>query len=120
MTNKFIKILSIILTIACLCTILVSCGGNISESYAEKINKAAEKDEFMTYEQVMDDLGDNAIEITFLKSGVILAVKGCKSVSDIQAKMDAGEKIKGIVITVLAGKATGAQYREITEKDLKK
>ena len=106
-----------VLLVGCVFT-LASCS-NISESYAEKINEAAEAKEPYTYEEVMEDLGDNAIDITLLKSGVIIAVKGCESLDDIEDKIDDGEKLKGIVVTVLAGKATGAEYRVITEDDLK-
>lgn len=96
---------------------LASC--NISESYAEKINKAAEADEHFTYEQVLEDLGEDAIDITILKTGVVVAVKGCSSLDELEDKLDNGEKVEGIVVTVLAGKATAAKYKTITEDDLK-
>lgn len=111
------KVLALVLALS-LVFMLVSCG-NISESYAKKINAAADKGEHYTYDQVVKDLGDNAIEIAFLGTGVVIAVKGCESVKDIQAKIDNGETVKGIVVTMLANKATSASYKEITEKDLK-
>ena len=97
---------------------LASCS-NISESYADKINKAAEKDEHYSYEQVLKDLGENAIEISLLQNGVIVAVQGCDDVEDIIAKIDAGEDVKGIVVTMVLGKATGAVYKSISKDDLK-
>ena len=109
-------ILVCVLIIGCILT-LASCG-NISESYAKKINKAAEKDEHYTYDEVVEDLGDNAVDITFLKTGVIVAVKGCESIDDIQAKIDDGKTVKGIVVSIVAGKATSATYKEITKDDL--
>ena len=96
---------------------LASC--NISESYAEKINKAAEAGEHYTYEEVLEDLGEDAVDITAVKTGVIVAVKGCSSLEDIKAKLDAGDEVKGIVVTVALGKATGAKYKSITADDLK-
>ena len=96
---------------------LASC--NISESYAEKINKAAEADEHYTYEEVLEDLGEDAIDFTILKNGVVIAVKGCTSLDDIKAKLDAGDEVEGIIVTVDKGKATGAKYKSITEDDLK-
>ena len=111
------KVLALVLALS-LVFMLVSCG-NISESYAKKINAAADKGEHYTYDQVVKDLGDNAIEIAFLGTGVVIAVKGCESVEDIKEKIDNGETVKGIVVTMLANKATSASYKEITEKDLK-
>lgn len=110
-------VLACVLIIGCVLA-LASCG-KISESYAKKINKAAEADEHYTYDQVKEDLGDNAVDITILKSGVIIAVKGCETLDEIEDKLDDGKTVKGIVITVVAGKATSATYKEITEEDLK-
>ena len=96
---------------------LVSC--NISESYAEKINKAKEAGEPYTYEEVLEDLGEDAIDITILKTGVVVAVKGCSSLDELEDKLDNGDKVEGIVVTMVAGKATAATYKSITEDDLK-
>lgn len=96
---------------------LASC--NISESYAEKINKAAEADEHFTYEQVLEDLGEDAVDLTFAKNGVIVAVKGCASLDEIEDKLDNGDKVEGIIVTIVLGKATAAKYKTITEDDLK-
>ena len=115
------KIVSLLLALALIVGAmftLASCG-KISESYAKKINKAAEAGENYTYDQVMEDLGDNAVDITLLKTGVIVAVKGCETLDEIEDKIDDGKTVKGIVITVVAGKATSATYKEITEDDLK-
>lgn len=110
-------VLACVLIIGCVLT-LASCG-KISESYAKKINKAAEADEHYTYDQVKEDLGENAVDITILKSGVIIAVKGCETLDEIEDKLDDGKTVKGIIVTIVAGKATSATYKEITEEDLK-
>ncbi len=112
------KIVSLALVLVLALAMLVSCG-NISEGYAKKINKAAEDKDYYTYEQVLEDLGDDAVDATFLKTGVIIAVKGCDSLEDIKEKLEDGKTVKGIVVTVAAGKATAAEYTEITEDDLK-
>ena len=104
-----------ILMVGCLLA-LASCS-NISESYAKKINLAAERDEHITYTQVIDDLGDEAIDITILKSGIIIAVKGCSNVDELEDMLDEGKTVKGIIVTVIAGKATTAEYREISKSD---
>ena len=113
------QLLSIIAIILCLCTVFTLASCNISESYAEKINKAAEAGEHYTYEKVLEDLGEDAIDITVLKTGVVVAVKGCSSLDELEDKLDNGEKVEGIVVTVFAGNATGAKYKSITEDDLK-
>ena len=116
-----------ILSTLLVCVLLVGCVlsfascSKISESYADKVNEAAEAGEHYTYDQVVEDLGDNAIEVGFsaVKTGVIIAVKGCESIDDIKDKIEDGETIKGIVVVVTLNKAISAEYRVITEDDLK-
>ena len=108
--------------IACFGLFFLASCSNVTQAYADKINEEAkdgDKD-FITLEQIRKDLGDEAVEILILNSGVVIAVKGCKSVDDIKAKLDAGEDVEGLVITIVAGNATAAAYRKITSSDLKK
>ena len=114
--RKTVRIVSILLVIVLIGALLASCS-NVSQAYADKINAAAEKGEQFTSAQVLDDLGEDAIDIEFMGSGVIIAVDGCKTLEDLETKIEAGETVKGIVVTILAGKATGAVYKEITDKD---
>lgn len=99
---------------------LVSCS-NISESYAEKINKAAEAKEYITYSQVKEDLGEDIVDLTATilgsTNGVIIAVKGCANLDELEDKLDNGEKVEGIVVTILNSNATKAVYKEISEED---
>lgn len=101
---------------------LCSCFG-VSQMYADKINNAAEKDEHVTYSEVLDTLGDDAVDITLgigsLRAGVIVAVKGCESLEDITEKIENEEDVKGIVVTILGDKAMSATYKVITAEDLK-
>ena len=114
--KKIISMLLVCVLLACSMLALVSCG-NISESYADKINKAADKKEHYTYDQVIKDLGDEAIDITAAGSGVIIAIKGVTSLDELEDKLDEGKAIKGIIVTLAFGKATKAVYKEITEDD---
>ena len=118
--KKSVRLLSMLLVLATLCLCFASCG-KISESYAEKINKAAEEKEYYTYEEVMEDLGKNAIDVTdsFTHTGFIVAVKGCENVDEIKDKIDADEEVKGIIVTFVTGNAMSATYKVITEDDLK-
>ncbi len=118
------KIVSLILVCILMVGVLASCGSNVSESYAKKINDAAKDKEALTYEDVIKDLGDEAIDLTadipFVgRGGVIIAVKGVKSQEDLEKLVDEGKEVKGIVITIAGGKATGAKYGEINEDSFK-
>lgn len=109
--SLFAVVIAFVLTLA-------SCG-KISEKYADKINEAAEAGEHYELEKIRKDLGDEAVEVLFLNSGVVVAVKGCESLDDVKAKLDEGKTVKGLLVTIVAGKATAAKYTEITEDDLK-
>ncbi len=65
-----VRIISLIMVVVFVGAALVACS-NISQSYADKINKAAENDEHITYTQVLEDLGENAVDVTIAKTGVI-------------------------------------------------
>ncbi len=113
------KIISLVLaTVLLLGTVfaLASCS-NVSEKYANKINDAAKDKKNLTYEEVMDDLGDEAIDMTFANhnGGWIVAVKGVTSEEDLQEKIENDEEIEGIVVTIVAGKAISAKYGKIDE-----
>jgi PBP1b-binding outer membrane lipoprotein LpoB len=110
-------VLTFVLLVGCVAT-FASCG-KISQGYADKINKAAADKEYYTYDEVMEDLGDSAIDVTALKTGFVIAVKGCENWDEIEDKLDDGKTVKGLYITFVAGNATAAEYREITEKDKK-
>ncbi len=114
--RKTVRIVSMLLVIVLIGALLASCS-NVSQAYADKINDAAEKGEYVTYKQVLEDLGEIAIDVTPLETGFVIAVDGCKTREDLKAKIEAGETVKGIVVTFVAGKATGAVYKEITDKD---
>ena len=118
--KKVLKLTSLMLLLVCVCT-LASCS-KISQGYADKINKAADKNEHYTYAEVIEDLGDEAVALGVggdYYTGWVFAVKGCESLDDIEAKLEEGKTVKGIRIDFLAGKARNAEYSEITEDDLK-
>ena len=112
------KIISLALVVIMLVCALASCS-NISESYAEKINEAAKNKEYYSLEDVKDDLGEDIVDLTILGNGVVIAVKGCSSIEDLEAKIENGDTVKGIVITFVLEKATAAVYKEISSEDLK-
>ena len=116
-----------IISMTLVCVLLLGCVfafascSNISESYAKKINKAAEAGEHYTYEDVKKDLGEDVVDVTISllgsTNGVLVAVKGVSSLDELEDKIDSGETVKGIIVTIVNNKATEAVYKEITEDD---
>lgn len=119
---KLVKRMSLFAVLFIFVLTLASCS-KVSQKYADKINEAAEAGEHYTYEQVKEDLGDEAVwiglEVLGSANGVIVAVKGCESVDEIEDKLDEGKTVKGITIVITNSKAISAKYSEITEEDLK-
>ena len=109
-------VVSLVLVFVALIT-LASCS-NVSQSYADKINNAAEKKEYVKVEDTKSALGDEYFELLIANSGVVLAVKGFKNTDykDLLAldnkldELDKDSKVSCIIITVLAGNCTGAIY----------
>jgi hypothetical protein len=119
---KLLKRLSLFAVVVAFVLTLASCG-KINQKYADKVNEAAEAGEHYTYDQVMEDLGDEAVwvggELLGSHTGIIYAVKGCKSWDEIEDKIDEGKTVKGITIVITANKAVSAKYSEITEESEK-
>ncbi len=116
--KKFFRAISV--AFACFGMILLVSCSKVSQSYADKINNAKEKNgEYMTLDQVRSDLGDEAVEILILNSGIIVAVRGCTTLDQVKEKIKAEENVEGILIIIAAGKATSANYQKITAEDLK-
>lgn len=95
--------------------VLAACS-NVSEKYAQKI-----MDETLSYVEVCEDLGDEAISMGIGESkytGVVIAVKGCESLEEIEAKLEAGKDVKGIRVYFLLGQPVYAKYQVITAEDL--
>ncbi len=93
---------------------LASCGG-VSESMADDINLAAEKDEHLTYTELVDKLGDPVINLydsVFTKSGVVTWAKGYDNADDYQAALEAEKEVPVLVVTFVGGKATSATYSD--------
>ena len=117
--KKFTKVFALVL-VAVVCLSIFTACSNISQAYADKINVAAAKDEHLDYLDVLNDLGENAIDITIAKTGVIIAAQGCTSLEELNAKLEAGETVKGIVVTLFAGKALSAEYKVLSSEDTAK
>ena len=103
--------------------LLASCS-NVSQSYADKVNKAAENKEYITLTQAKEDLGDECFSVIVANSGVIYAVKGYKNTmtnEELSAKFDEADentKFQTIIIAVLLGNCTKATYVEGTGAEI--
>lgn len=80
--KKLFKGLASVLAAFVLLVSLASCS-KVSQSYADKINKAVEDGEALTVEQVQKDLGDEAQSYVIAGMGVIVAVKGIETKEDL-------------------------------------
>ncbi len=120
--KKIFKALGVVIASGAVVASLASCS-NVTQDYADKIVEKAEDKKNYTYEEVMKKLGDEAIngtiEVAGYRVGVIIGVKGIKTKEDLQANIDAGEDVEGIVVTIANGKATTARYGKINASDLK-
>lgn len=120
--KKIFKALGAVIASGAVVVSLASCS-NVTQDYADKIVEKANDSKNYTYEEVMKKLGDEAIngtiEVAGYRAGVVIGVKGIKTKEDLQAKIDAGEDVEGIVVTIANGKATTARYGKINASDLK-
>ncbi|MCH5171441.1 MAG: hypothetical protein J1F31_01210 [Erysipelotrichales bacterium] len=93
---------------------LASCG--ISQSAADKINKAREDGKHLTYDQLIKDYGkptyDLTAEVFGSRSGDVTWVKGCDSSTKVKEKLDNGEKLSALTVVILNNKAMSATWIE--------
>lgn len=120
--KKLAKVLSLSLVLV-LCFAMFTACSRVTQAYADKVNDAAKNDKHYTYDKVMKDLGDEAVDFTVeilgIRGGAIIAVKGCTNSEQLDKKLNSGEEVEGLVITILNGKATSAAYKKITNADKK-
>ncbi len=106
------KILSLVLVCILMVGVLASCG---NASLANKIEKAAEKGEPMTYEEVKDALKgtviDGTMEIAGKRQGTLSVINGVKDQEDmieVSKKLAEGGSVKGIIVLIIDGNAVAA------------
>ena len=107
----------VITTIISLCLMLVlavmivSCS-SVSRNYADKINEFYKNGNALTYEEVVNTLGNECIDVTTNKNGMLVAVKGLNkdNYKEVLQHTDEHTKYEFITITVVTGKCTYAHY----------
>ena len=117
MTKTF-KSICAVLVCALLALTLMSCSAEKKyEKYAEQIRVAEAKEEALTYEEVIEKLGEATIDNTsagdlfgmeLKRVGVAYWYAGCESEEDLNAKLEAGKEVPWIKVTFADGVATDA------------
>lgn len=113
MKTKAFRISSLLIAILVCVTLLTSC---VSQSYADKINKAAESKKYVTYEEVIKKFGeknitsDATIELLSSRNGLLTIAEGCKTLDEMNQKLEAGKKVKVLTILIVDGAATTATF----------
>lgn len=112
--TKTIKVVCSVLACLLLVLGLASCSTQKKwEKYAEDIRVAEAKGEALSYADVLGELGNPTVNLTFSfggsgESGSATWYEGCGTYEDLQAKVDAGEEVLYIKVTFSGGKAIDA------------
>lgn len=112
--KKFAKVVSIALVAVLALGLLCACG--VSQNAADKINEKAEKKEYYTKEELVKKYGEPTIDATVAGIGACTWVNGCKTLEEVEEKLDAGKKLEALVVTFAGGKAMSATYGEYNGK----
>ncbi|MBE7088943.1 MAG: hypothetical protein E7370_05475 [Clostridiales bacterium] len=111
-------LLALVLTL-----VMAFAGCGIGQGDADKINEAAENNEYVTVGELKDKYGAATVDLTVTvlgsTNGVMIWVNGCENLEEVEAKIDAEEDVQGLYVVVLNNNATSASYKEITSEDLK-
>ena len=113
---KFVGVIAL-----CLISLtLTGCGA--TQKYADKINEKASAGSHLTYEDVIQKLGNPTIKISTASSiigetGICFWVNGCKNIEEVNQRFEDKKEVKGISITFLNGKAMSATYAAFTSED---
>lgn len=93
---------------------LAACG--VSQKTADKINEAAKAKEYLTWSEVVKDLGTDYTGLSVgdasKVTGAVTWYKGYETYEEAKAAVDAGKTVKYITVTFLLGDATKAEYGE--------
>lgn len=113
--TKTLKSICALLVCAVLTFTLASCSAQKKyEKMAEKIRVAEAKEEPLTYEEVVDKLGQPTVNGTISAlgsgaTGICVWYAGCESTEEFNEKLDNGKEVAYISVTFAKGKATNAE-----------
>jgi len=109
--KKFAKITAVVMLVVLSVMMLASCG--VSQSTADKINKATSDGESMSVADAKKLCGgEPTIDLSALGTGLLVYVNGCKNLEDVNAKIEAGKTPKALYVTIAAGKAIAAVFQD--------
>ncbi len=118
--KKVLKFTSIALVALFALFTLVGCS-KINEDFAAEINEKAEAKENYTYEQLKEKLGDPTVDVSgslgdlLGVTGVCTWAAGYETADEMEAALEDGKTVKTLVVTFLNGRATAAEYEELTK-----
>lgn len=96
--------------------LLTLTGCVVSESYADKVNKRAEEEDYLTYEEVIKALKDPTVNATVTTdsstNGYCTWVRGCDTMDEAQVKIESGKTVYSLTITFVNSNATAASWNE--------
>ncbi len=117
------KIVSLLLICILMIGLLASCA---NASLAKKINKAADENDPMTYEEVLEALGKNVINETMetagKRNGKLLVLRGVKNDIDYRGAVDkimSGDSVRGIIVVIENDVAVKAVAGKLNKNSLK-
>ena len=114
-------ILTSIITNGVLISSSTSSSAFISEAMVEVIKEQASKNEHYTYDDLISILGDPTVDTSSNLgglanvSGIVQWSKGCKDTDELNKKLENGETVPTLSVVFLNGKATTAEYNEISK-----
>ena len=119
------KIVSLLLVCILMVGVLSSCGGIF---VANKINKAAEAGQPISYEDALDKLGNNVLDLTDVdengkRNGYLVRINGVKDQEDYVQfinTINSGKSKNGIIVTIADGKATAAESGKLNKSSFNK
>ena len=101
---------------------LAGCS-NVSQKFADEINEAAKAKTNLTWTEVYDKLGADYVGLSAgdadKVTGWVWWYKGCKTQEEVDAKLEEGKSVKYIRVNFFLGKATEAEFGELTPEEEK-
>lgn len=114
--KKTFKVIFSVLVCMALVFTLASCSAEKKyEKYEEKINVAAAKEEYISYDEVVKKLGDPTKNTTVSygntkESGFCIWYAGCEDMDELEEKLEEGKEIPYIYVTFKDGNAIDAEF----------
>ena len=114
--KKTFKVIFSVLACMLLVFTLASCSAEKKfEKYEEKINVAAAKEDYISYDEVVKKLGDPTQNATVSlgntkETGFCIWYAGCEDMDELKEKLEEGKEVPYIYVTFNDGDAIEAEF----------